>query len=308
MQLLHFPQYRRLTPWATFAAVGKDQSGWAKSTSWKQFTPLTGAAQAGLDATGHGNITLGDKTDAGQTPIGVARGNSTAWWGGLGGELTMFDPFRFAFDAAYSAIDTDYRATDRAGWLLGLSAEYKTAYGVPTLKFWYTSGDDSNEMCIRDSKYTLIILDNEVTAMTGHQPSPALDPESDPRAAMAGLTPIDAAAVCRALGVQHVQVVKPTNLKKMEAAVREALDYDGLSVIVAREPCPLHHKRQSGKGAKVVFGVDQSLCDHCRLCIKEYGCPAFQPEGDTVVIDPTQCSGCAVCVQVCPQRAIKPVK
>lgn len=157
-------------------------------------------------------------------------------------------------------------------------------------------------------KYTLIILDNEVTAMTGHQPSPALDPESDPRAAMAGLTPIDAAAVCRALGVQHVQVVKPTNLKKMEAAVREALDYDGLSVIVAREPCPLHHKRQSGKGAKVVFGVDQSLCDHCRLCIKEYGCPAFQPEGDTVVIDPTQCSGCAVCVQVCPQRAIKPVK
>ena len=125
---------------------------------------------------------------------------------------------------------------------------------------------------------------------------------------MAGLTPIDAAAVCRALGVQHVQVVKPTNLKKMEAAVREALDYDGLSVIVAREPCPLHHKRQSGKGAKVVFGVDQSLCDHCRLCIKEYGCPAFQPEGDTVVIDPTQCSGCAVCVQVCPQRAIKPVK
>ena len=91
-------------------------------------------------------------------------------------------------------------------------------------------------------------------------------------------------------------------------AVREALDYDGLSVIVAREPCPLHHKRQSGKGAKVVFGVDQSLCDHCRLCIKEYGCPAFQPEGDTVVIDPTQCSGCAVCVQVCPQRAIKPVK
>lgn len=157
-------------------------------------------------------------------------------------------------------------------------------------------------------KYTLIILDNQVTAMTGHQPSPSLDPESDPRAAMANLTPIDAEAVCRALGVPHVQVVKPTNLKKMEAAVREALDYDGLSVIIAREPCPLHHKRQSGKGAKVTFAVDQSQCDHCRLCIKEYGCPAFQPEGDAVTIDPTQCSGCAVCVQVCPRHAIKPVK
>lgn len=136
----------RLTPWVTFAAVGKDQTlkdtGWAKSTSWKHFAPLTGAAVAGLEATGHDALAADLK--AGNVNIGQARGNSTAWWGGLGGELTMFDPFRFAFDAAYSAIDTDYRATDRAGWLLGLSAEYKTAYGVPTLKFWYTSGDDSN--------------------------------------------------------------------------------------------------------------------------------------------------------------------
>ena len=136
----------RLTPWVTFAAVGKDQTlkdtGWAKSTSWKHFAPLTGAAVAGLEATGHDALAADLK--AGNVNIGQARGNSTGWWGGLGGELTMFDPFRFAFDAAYSAIDTDYRATDRAGWLLGLSAEYKTAYGVPTLKFWYTSGDDSN--------------------------------------------------------------------------------------------------------------------------------------------------------------------
>ena len=56
----------------------------------------------------------------------------------------MFDPFRFAFDAAYSTIDTDYSALDRSGWLLGLSAEYKTAWGVPTLRFWYTSGDDGD--------------------------------------------------------------------------------------------------------------------------------------------------------------------
>lgn len=156
-------------------------------------------------------------------------------------------------------------------------------------------------------KFTLIILDNQVTAMTGHQPSFAIDAESDPRAAMAGLTPIDAEAVVRAMGVRHVQVVRPTNLKKMEAAVREALDYDGLSVIIAREPCPLHHKRQ-GAGTRVVFTVDQSLCNHCRTCIREYGCPAFQPEGDTVTIDPTQCSGCAVCVQVCPRHAIRPLK
>ena len=152
-------------------------------------------------------------------------------------------------------------------------------------------------------KYTLIILDNEVTAMTGHQPSPSLDPNHDGRAAAAGLTPIDAEAVVKALGVQHVQVVKPTNLKKMEAAVREALEYDGLSVIIAREPCPLHHKRH-GKDNKITFRIDPNKCDKCRVCIKEYGCPAFQPAEDIISIDPAQCSGCAVCAQVCPHGAI----
>lgn len=154
-------------------------------------------------------------------------------------------------------------------------------------------------------KFTLIILDNQVTAMTGHQPSFAIDAESDARAAMANLTPIDAEAVVKALGVPHVQVVNPHNLKKMESAVREALDFDGLSVIIAREPCPLHHKRQGDKKGKSAFAIDQQKCNQCRTCIKEYGCPAFQPENGRIVIDPSQCSGCAVCLQVCPQQAIK---
>lgn len=97
---------------------------------------------AGLKATGHDALATALQDNA--VNIGQARGNSTGWWGGLGGELTMFDPFRFAFDAGYSTLDTDYSALDRSGWLLGLSMSYKTAWGVPTLKFWYTSGDDGN--------------------------------------------------------------------------------------------------------------------------------------------------------------------
>lgn len=145
----------RVTPWGTVAVIGKDQTltrtatqsatGYTDSIGWKMYTPLPGAAMQGMIDNGHGGVLPStDPARAGSLNWGQIRGNSTAWWGGMGGELTLFDPFRFAFDAAYSAIDTDYDATDRSGWLLGLSAEYKTAYGVPTLKFWYTSGDDGN--------------------------------------------------------------------------------------------------------------------------------------------------------------------
>jgi indolepyruvate ferredoxin oxidoreductase alpha subunit len=155
-------------------------------------------------------------------------------------------------------------------------------------------------------KYTLVILDNAVTAMTGHQPSPTQVPDGDFRFAQAGLTPIDTEAVVRALGVPHVQVVRPANLKKTAAAIREALDYDGLSVIIAREPCPLHHRRHGAAGS--VFEVDASRCTRCGVCVNQYGCPAFQVHDTDISIDPAQCSGCAVCPQVCPSRAIRPVK
>ena len=91
----------------------------------------------------------------------------------------------------------------------------------------------------------------------------------------------------------------------MQEAVEEALDYDGLSVIIAREPCPLHNKRQ-GKDSKLTFAIDQSICTNCKICISKYGCPAFQVEGEVISIDPTLCTGCAVCAQVCPSHAIKP--
>ncbi|MBO4316722.1 MAG: indolepyruvate ferredoxin oxidoreductase subunit alpha [Mailhella sp.] len=153
-------------------------------------------------------------------------------------------------------------------------------------------------------KFTLVVLDNEVTAMTGHQPSPAFDPAIDERAAMAGLTPIDIEAVCKAIGVPFVRTVNPKQLKKLQAAIEEALDFDGMAVVIAKEPCPLHNKKQ-GKAGKAVFAIDQEKCTACRTCISEYGCPAFQPIDGRITIDPTQCSGCGVCVQVCPSHAIK---
>ena len=78
-------------------------------------------------------------------PDTLLPGNATAWWAGISGELTMFDPFRLTADFMYNNVDVDHsKAADSDGWYAALGAEYKTAYGTPALKGWYASGDDKN--------------------------------------------------------------------------------------------------------------------------------------------------------------------
>lgn len=155
-------------------------------------------------------------------------------------------------------------------------------------------------------RYTLVILDNLVTAMTGHQPSPGRDASLAQVAGTPPLTSIDMEAVIRALGVKQVETVRPTNLKKVAEATRRALEFDGVSVIICREPCPLH-VRKAAKGTKTTFTIDPERCTDCRTCVTEFGCPAFQT-AKSLSIDPDQCIGCAVCAQVCPSGAIRPHK
>lgn len=155
--------------------------------------------------------------------------------------------------------------------------------------------------------FTLVILDNQVTAMTGHQPSPGRDAELPQASGLPPLTAINMEGVIRALGVQHVTTVRPTNLRKVADAVREAVEYPGVAVVICREPCPLHLKRLV-KAKRPVFAVDADRCTGCRQCLSTFGCPAFQLHEGKVTIDPAQCAGCAVCVQVCPEKAIKSLK
>ena len=156
-------------------------------------------------------------------------------------------------------------------------------------------------------RFVLVVLDNMVTAMTGHQPSPGRDAALPQVPGTPPLTSIDMEAVIRALGVRHVQTVRPTNLKKVAEATRAALDHDGVSVIICREPCPLHLRRLV-KGKKPAFGIDGERCIGCRACVDTFGCPAFQIADGKVFIDAVQCIGCAVCAQVCPNNAIRPQK
>lgn len=151
--------------------------------------------------------------------------------------------------------------------------------------------------------FTLVILDNGTTAMTGHQPNPGVDME---KLNLHGYGRISIESVVKSLGVQHVTVIKPFKVKKSIAAVREAIEYKGVSVIISQEMCSLY-----AKGLKElkdrVFHVSDKCVNH-RNCIDDLACPAFYIKDDRVHIDPDLCWGCAVCAQICPENAILPLK
>jgi indolepyruvate ferredoxin oxidoreductase, alpha subunit len=153
-------------------------------------------------------------------------------------------------------------------------------------------------------KFTLVILDNETTAMTGHQPHPGMDASG----LGVNLPQISIESVVRGVGVQDVHVIKPFNVKKAIESIKATLEYDGLSVIISKEICPLF-ARAVGKGKKArPFTVNASKCKNHRDCINTLACPAMFLEGERVAINKNLCIGCSVCAQVCPENAIVPLK
>ncbi|MBW1800175.1 MAG: indolepyruvate ferredoxin oxidoreductase subunit alpha, partial [Deltaproteobacteria bacterium] len=153
-------------------------------------------------------------------------------------------------------------------------------------------------------KFTLVILDNGTTAMTGHQPHPGVD--TAPMNVERSRVSIE--NVVRGCGVQDVHLVKPLNVKKTIEAVKASMAYDGISVIISEELCPLF-ARGIGKARKAKpFDVNPEKCKNHRDCINLLACPAMYLEGEQVAINKNLCIGCSVCAQVCPEHAIMPVK
>lgn len=142
---------------------------------------------------------------------------------------------------------------------------------------------------------TVIILDNSITGMTGHQDNPTT-----------GLTirkektvQVDLEALCRSVGVRRVRVEDPFDIKGFEAAVKEELAADEPSVIIAQRPCALLKTvKYSGHCT-----IDADKCRKCKKCMK-LGCPAISVENSIVKIDANQCNGCGLCIGVCPFEAI----
>jgi indolepyruvate ferredoxin oxidoreductase alpha subunit len=151
--------------------------------------------------------------------------------------------------------------------------------------------------------FTLVILDNGTTAMTGHQPHPGVDMK---KLNLEGYGRVSIEAVVRAIGVEHVTVIKPYKVKKSIEAIRESINYKGVSVIISEETCALYANALKLPRRKP-FHVSEKCKDH-KDCINSLACPAFYIWNERVKIDPNLCTGCAVCAQICPENAILPVK
>lgn len=152
--------------------------------------------------------------------------------------------------------------------------------------------------------FTLVVLDNGTTAMTGHQPHPGVDLGHLELAR----NPISIEAAVKGLGVRHVTTVNPFNHRKTVEALREFAQCPGVSVLIAKAPCPLHERTLPSYKKKKLFHIKKDKCREHRDCVTKVACPAFYLENQQVFIDANRCEGCAFCVQFCPENAILPVK
>ena len=142
---------------------------------------------------------------------------------------------------------------------------------------------------------TVIILDNSITGMIGHQQNPTTgyNIKGDPAAK------VDLETLCHAIGINRVRVVDPYDLAACDIAIKEELAAKEPSVIISRRPCALLKTVKALPPLK----VDPEKCRSCKMCMK-MGCPAISMKEGKAVIDHTLCVGCGVCTQLCKFDAI----
>jgi len=158
------------------------------------------------------------------------------------------------------------------------------------------------------ARLTVVVFDNRATAMTGFQPHPG----TGVTALGKRTKEIRIEDLAKACGVEFVEVVDPYRLDDTVAAMRRALRCDGVSVVISRRQCireALREARRMGVGVQP-YNVDEKKCNGCKVCITMFGCPAITWNKDAKVaeIDQVLCTGCGVCPQACPLKAIHLVR
>jgi len=143
---------------------------------------------------------------------------------------------------------------------------------------------------------TVVILDNRITAMTGHQPNP----NSGVTACGVESPPVSLDAICRACGVDFVESVDPYDITGMVTVLQEVKKRKGVKVIIAKQMCVISARRAGVKRGR--YMVNPDICTGCGTCVR-FGCPAIEFADEHARINDL-CSGCSVCVQLCPTGAI----
>lgn len=221
--------------------------------------------------------------------------------------------YTLAASKPYSAMDSTVcmgasislgHGAQKAFNAMGNGRRVVTVLGDST--FFHTGINSLINTVYNNSNTVNIILDNRITGMTGHQENPGTG--FNAKGEEAALIRIE--DIVRAIGVKHVYVIDPNNLKEVDDALDACLALDEPSVIITRWPCVLKKFSQADKDEfDALFStknrVDEEKCIGCKACLKA-GCPAMSYDKATkkVSINRAQCVGCDVCTQVCPKDAI----
>ena len=178
------------------------------------------------------------------------------------------------------------------------AADNKTVAVIGDSTFMHSGITGLVNMAYNESNATVIIVDNSITGMTGHQQNPTTgyNLKGDPCAK------IDLETLCRAVGIKRVRVIDPYNLAECDAVIKEELAANEPSVIISRRPCALLKYVKH----KAPLAVDADKCVGCKACMK-IGCPAISIIDGKAKVDATQCVGCGVCEQLCKLGALKEV-
>ena len=179
---------------------------------------------------------------------------------------------------------------------LGKDSQGHTVAVIGDSTFCHSGMTGLANIAYNQSNSTVIILDNSITGMTGHQQNPSTGKNlyGEP----AGK--INLEALVKAMGIEHVRIVDPYDIAACEKAVQEELAFDGPSVIISRRPCVLLKEVKHNPP----YHVDTNKCRSCKACMK-IGCPALAMKNGKAKVDDTLCVGCGVCKQMCKFDALK---
>jgi indolepyruvate ferredoxin oxidoreductase, alpha subunit len=201
----------------------------------------------------------------------------------MGASVSMGHGLEKALELAMGESEDDAKASHQVVSVLGDST------------FFHSGVTGLMEMAFNRGRYTVVILDNRTTAMTGFQDHPGTGRtlQGEPTVS------VDIEALARSLGIESVTVIDPYDLEQCRRVLKEEMDRDAPSVVISRRPCVLRVKERGP-----AYAVSREACNDCGLCMR-IACPALVKRDGEVMILEDSCTGCGVCAQVCNREAIE---